>query len=92
MESLYIRGRNRLEGTVAVHGSKNSALPVLAASVAARGECVFHNCPELSDVRAVLSILGWLGCSNEKNGVNHIIDPACVFSRSSGFGLHYSTA
>ena len=78
MESLYIHGRNRLEGSVAVHGSKNSALPVLAASVAVHGECVFHNCPELSDVRAALSILGWLGCSNKKDGDTVTVDSATV--------------
>lgn len=66
MNSLYIDGRNRLDGTIAVHGSKNSALPVLAASVIINGECVFHNCPDLSDVRATLNILSWLGCHNTK--------------------------
>lgn len=78
MDALYISGRNRLEGTIAVHGSKNSALPVLAASVVAQGECVFHNCPDLSDVRATLNILSRLGCKTKiENGVK-IIDSSVI--------------
>ena len=78
MESLYIRGRNRLEGTIAVHGSKNSALPVLAASVVTGGECVYFNCPELSDVRATLNILTWLGCPNKKEDGAVMVDASAV--------------
>ncbi len=63
MEALYINGRNRLEGTVIVHGAKNSALPVLAAAAITSSECVIHNCPMLSDVRATLNILKRLGCT-----------------------------
>lgn len=78
MESLYICGRKRLEGTIAVHGAKNSALPVLAASVVADGECVFHNCPDLSDVRATLDILSWLGCPNKKENRTVAVDSSAV--------------
>ncbi len=78
MKKLYIRGRNRLEGTIAVHGAKNSALPVLAACVAAEGECIIHNCPDLTDVRATLNILSWLGCSNKKEDGAVIIDSSVV--------------
>ncbi len=78
MESLYINGRNRLSGTIAVHGSKNSALPVLAASVAVSGECVFFNCPDLSDVRATLNILSWLGCACEKENGTVTVDSSTV--------------
>lgn len=76
MQSLYISGRNRLQGTVAVHGSKNSALPVLAACVAVNGECVLFNCPELSDVRATLKILSWLGCIAKKENTAVIVNSA----------------
>ncbi|MBQ7596430.1 MAG: UDP-N-acetylglucosamine 1-carboxyvinyltransferase [Clostridia bacterium] len=62
MDSLVIKGKKRLGGTAEVHGAKNSALPLLAASAAVGGECVFHNIPDLSDVRATLKILRSLGC------------------------------
>ncbi len=78
MNSLYIQGRNRLEGTISVHGAKNSALPVLVASVITNGECVFHNCPDLSDVRATLNILSWLGCSNKNENGTVVVDSSAV--------------
>ena len=63
MDKIIVNGKNRLGGTIKVHGAKNSALPVLAAAVTAGEECVISNCPELSDVAATIKILDWLGCS-----------------------------
>ncbi len=62
MGKLIIEGGKRLEGTINLQGSKNSALPVLAATVAVRGVNVIHNCPRISDVSATVKILEHLGC------------------------------
>jgi len=62
MEKMIIHGGNRLSGTVCMHGAKNSALPLLAACLAAEGPCRLHNCPGLSDVKISLDILQHLGC------------------------------
>ena len=62
MSILRINGGRRLEGTIRVHGAKNSVLPIMAASILARGETVIHNCPNLSDVNAAIKILNHLGC------------------------------
>lgn len=63
MASFLIQGGRRLEGEHTVQGAKNSALPILAATVAAKGQCTIRGCPDLSDVRATLAILEHLGCS-----------------------------
>ena len=68
MSKLYISGRKRLSGDVTVQGAKNSALPVLAASVLAEGESVIYRCPLLSDTEASLRILRWLGCRAQRSG------------------------
>lgn len=62
MSRFVINGRSRLTGEAEVQGSKNSALPILAASVLTKGENIFYNCPQLSDVDATLRILRYLGC------------------------------
>ena len=49
-------------------------LLVLAACLLAPGECVIHNCPELSDVRASLDILRRLGCRAERQGEAVVVD------------------
>ncbi len=68
MQKLAIEGGKILNGELAVHGAKNSALPLLAACVLARGETVLHNCPRLSDVFAACRILSQLGCKCQRNG------------------------
>jgi UDP-N-acetylglucosamine 1-carboxyvinyltransferase len=62
MSAFIVEGGRRLEGSVQVHGAKNSVLPILAASLLSGGECVIRNCPRLSDVTASIEILRHLGC------------------------------
>ena len=61
MSVMYLRGGTPLEGELAVHGAKNSVLPILAACLLARGPVVLRNCPQLTDVTAALNILRRLG-------------------------------
>lgn len=63
MSRLLIEGKHRLNGVVDIHGAKNSALPVLASTLLARGTSEIHNCPMLTDVSASIRILRYLGCS-----------------------------
>lgn len=62
MQKLVIRGGRRLEGDITVQGAKNSALPILAATLLCRGESTLENCPGLSDVYAACRILTHAGC------------------------------
>ena len=62
MSKLIITGGKRLSGEIAIHGAKNSVLPILAATVLSHGISVIHNCPDLSDVNAAVKILRHLGC------------------------------
>lgn len=78
VECLIINGGKKLEGKIKVHGSKNSSLPIIAASLLACGECVIHNCPLLSDVRAACDILRYLGCTVKREGSTLIIDSTGV--------------
>lgn len=65
---LQIRGGQPLRGEVTVQGAKNSALPIMAATVLCDGECVLHNVPRLTDVWAASRILNRLGCRCAMNG------------------------
>ena len=57
MERLIIEGGERLRGEVAVHGAKNSSLPILAATLLYGGQTILKNCPNLSEVDAAIKIL-----------------------------------
>lgn len=77
-QKLVINGGRRLEGEIPVHGAKNSALPLLAATVLAHGECILHNCPMLTDVDAACRILSCLGCRCSRSGGTVCVDAANV--------------
>ena len=75
MSVMYIRGGMPLEGELAVHGAKNSVLPILAACLLAKGPVTLTNCPQLTDVTAALGILRHLGCQVEQEGNTIVVDP-----------------
>lgn len=78
MTKLLIEGGHRLHGTVHIHGAKNSALPLLAATVLVPGVCVIHNIPDLSDVAAAIAILEHLGCAVSREGHTVTVDASAV--------------
>jgi len=63
MDKLVVKGGARLTGRVDISGSKNSALPILAATLLTPEKCVIHNVPDLSDIRFMLEILRQLGAT-----------------------------
>lgn len=62
MGTYLVRGGKRIEGEFAVRGSKNAALPILAACLLAEDEVVLENLPRIRDVSRTLEILRELGC------------------------------
>ena len=76
MSRLMIEGLHRLSGAVNIHGAKNSALPVLAATLLCEGPSEIHNCPDLSDVDASVAILECLGCAVERREGCVAVNPA----------------
>ena len=78
MSYYEIQGGRPLYGTLAVHGAKNSVLPILAACLLVPGQCVLHNCPDLSDVSATLDILRLLGCRADREGDAVVIDASSL--------------
>lgn len=63
MDSIHIQGGVALQGKVRIQGSKNAALPVLAATLLTKENSCIHNCPRIADVHRMVSLLRSLGCS-----------------------------
>ncbi|MDB5297031.1 MAG: murA [Phycisphaerales bacterium] len=61
-DSFLIRGGARLTGKVEISGSKNSALPILAACLLAEGKTTLKSVPRLSDIDSMVKLLGEMGC------------------------------
>lgn len=77
MKTIKILGGNRLCGDLELSGSKNAALPILAATVAIKAPCVIHNCPRIRDVDTALEILQKLGCCVERSADTVTVDASC---------------
>ncbi|MBW2036135.1 MAG: UDP-N-acetylglucosamine 1-carboxyvinyltransferase [Deltaproteobacteria bacterium] len=71
MEKILIEGGRRLEGTVAISGAKNAALPILVSALLTDGWNTYQNVPELRDVMTINKLLTELGArvETEKNTV-----------------------
>ena len=63
MESFLIKGGVPLHGEVTISGSKNAALPILAATLLTDEPCVIRRVPDLSDTRFMVQILQSLGAT-----------------------------
>ena len=74
MEYFAVEGPRPLQGCVTIQGAKNSALPILAATLLADGESVIHNCPALTDCAVALEILSCLGCRVRREGTTVTVD------------------
>ena len=66
MDSLIIRGGNRLEGALTASGAKNAALPILAATLLTAGACSLRSVPVLRDVTTMLTLLASLGAKTAR--------------------------
>jgi UDP-N-acetylglucosamine 1-carboxyvinyltransferase len=74
MSDWVVRGGAVLSGTVSVQGSKNAALPILAATLLAEEPIRLLNCPVIRDAENMLKILRSLGCTVRREGDDLIVD------------------
>lgn len=86
--TLRVRGGARLEGSIATHGAKNAALPIMAAALLARGKVTLHRIPRITDVSVMWSLLEALGARIRYEGDNTVtIDSSNVASYRAPYAL-----
>ena len=61
VDKLLIKGNKKLSGVIRASGSKNSALPILAASLLCNSPLKLTNLPHLNDVTTMIELLGSMG-------------------------------
>ena len=66
MEKLIVHGGTPLKGRVTISGSKNSSLPILAATLLTQDACTIRRVPDLSDTNYMTLILAELGAEVER--------------------------
>lgn len=67
MEKLIINGGYKINGSINISGSKNSVLPILAATLLISDTCVINNVPRLNDVYTMIELLKYYGAEVEFN-------------------------
>ncbi len=66
METIIVKKSGALNGRLKVNGSKNSILPILAASLLTKEKCTIHEIPDLEDVHVMCDLLSNLGARINK--------------------------
>ena len=78
MSSYIIKGGTKLEGKVKISGSKNAALPIIAATILNIGKTTLYNVPNIKDTQMMYEILKMLGAKIEKKSNKVIIDTSKI--------------
>lgn len=80
MDRFVIKGGTRLEGRIRINGSKNAALPLLAASLLTDQPVTLRDIPDLADIGNMFRLLGELGCQKVSESIG---SPRSVTVRST---------
>ena len=78
MSKFIIQGGKKLEGEVKISGSKNAALPIIAATVLIKGKTILYNVPNIQDVQTMFEIIRDIGGKVTKKNNKIIIDTSKV--------------
>lgn len=88
MDKLIILGGGPLSGEIRISGSKNAALPILAATLLADSPVLLTNMPHLNDITTMIALLRTMGIGvtvDERMGVE--IDPTTIASFTAPYEL-----
>ena len=73
MSNLIVRGGNKLEGEITPAGNKNSALPILCATLLTNETITINNFPDLTDVNKLVELMISLGSKIEWNKNTNVL-------------------
>jgi UDP-N-acetylglucosamine 1-carboxyvinyltransferase len=74
MQKLQITGGKKINGTIAISGSKNATLPILAATILTNKKVIIKNIPIVKDVETMVTLLNTIGSSIILNKKKKIIE------------------
>lgn len=85
MDKIIIKGGTPLQGTIAISGSKNAALPIMAASLLTTDTLILSNIPALADITTMSNLL-------THHGTSLTVDGVASFTEGNGRVLHLNAA
>ena len=75
MDKIVIVGGRKLKGEVEISGAKNSALPIMAATLLAEEESIIENVPDLRDIHTMIRLLRALGAKAQYDNGRVVVRP-----------------
>ena len=88
MDKLLIKGKKELNGEITASGAKNSALPILSASLLADSPMKVGNLPHLNDVTTMIELLGSMGINIMLNeDMDVYVDPSSIKNLNARYEL-----
>ena len=88
MKKIVIKGGNSLKGIVRISGSKNAALPVIAACILTSGWHKLHKIPYLRDVMTIKTIMSNMGAVFQDNKDNSLsVNTDNIFEHEASYDL-----
>lgn len=75
---FIVKGGKALRGEITASGSKNAALPILAATLLTSEECVIENVPDIQDIHTMLEIMQHLGSRYSFSGTTLTIQTSTI--------------
>lgn len=87
MDKLLIEGPAKLKGEVLISGSKNAALPIMAATLLNDNQLVLENIPSLRDIKSMIHLLADLGVKIKEENLRLTINASSVKSYEANYDL-----
>src|SRR5690606_11668171 len=87
MDKFLIAGAGALSGEISISGSKNAALPILAATLLATNPVQLTNVPRLNDIKTLIDLLRTLGATITAEGDQVVVNANTVTSVTAPYEL-----
>ncbi|MGN0920789.1 MAG: UDP-N-acetylglucosamine 1-carboxyvinyltransferase [Cellvibrio sp.] len=87
MDKFLIAGSGPLSGEISISGSKNAALPILAATLLATEEVTLTNVPRLNDIKTLIDLLKTLGATIDAEANRVVVNANSVQSVTAPYEL-----
>ncbi len=87
MEKFVIEGGKKLKGTVTISGAKNSALPILAATLLSNEPSIIRNVPKLKDIQTMMKILRSFGAKVSSSNGRIKVEPRTLDNCTAPYKL-----
>jgi UDP-N-acetylglucosamine 1-carboxyvinyltransferase len=87
MQKLEVFGANKLKGQINISGSKNAALPILAATLLSKKKVYLKNLPKVKDIETMINLLQSLGSKIKFNQNKLTIDNFAQNKKFASYSL-----